>query len=869
MAGHEGSPSPKSTLLPSKTHIPVQTEPIVERPRVAAKLERAKGARLTLLVAPAGYGKTTEIVAWASSERDDAVAWFAVGPEDCAVDRFWLYLGGALSAADPLLDGAVCEDELYDTFAKSLPAIDAAIMRLYEYGRPLSIVLEDLHWIADSGELMASVRHFVRHIPPFVRIVATSRHSLALPLAKMRVEGSLIEIGEDDLTFERPEIALFFRMQGVSLSESQLDEVEGFTHGWPAGCRLAALLFSDNNGDFDARSVRRVRDNMQDYLFEEVLENIDSDVVRFMVKTSLVDSFNISLAKALTDLPLDRVMAYIDTVVADGLFVECVGRNGGETWYRYHSLLSDLLRNRSARLEQSELLQTYGHIFQWYEASGYYEAFVEVAARIRDYAQIRKLIVDNWERLYMDDSPHVLLRWAANLPDSEILCSPFVCAALSMPLALRGENDKAHFYLRHAIACLHDDQDFLFAFCTVQKAFLAVFEGKDDDMRILAEKALRYLPERETYLRGMMMQVGAAANLARCPLEARSSFAQAVDSQLGSGNRLLSCSALCNLAVCDAELGYDAEARHCAQQALSLFEERERLEKPMLGYAWLSLALSSYGQGDLDEVIHACDAADQAMRDGGMTDKRAETLALRAKVAFRRGETGATRMLERALALNEPGALRVLPQLSLVQGCAEAMCSRSLERLVSRDAPVATLLFDAGVACCLDATERYGDVCLIADSIDPDERLPYVHANVVAAVFSEKQAYTQAAERYLLRSVHLAADAGLSSIFTDNALHIVTIARRLALLSEEERAVEFLRRALMGPLPNEESLPRLTEREFDVMRRMATGMSVAEAADDMVVSRETVKKHLANIYAKLGVHSKMQAVALLREQGVL
>lgn len=869
MAEHEGKPTFEGILLPSKIRIPAQGGPTVERRRAAAKLARALQARLTMLVAPAGYGKTTAALSWATGQREATVAWYATGPEDRSVERFWLYLEGALAAADPQLAGTLDEDGLYDTFAKSLPAIDAAIIRLYAYGRPLAIVLEDLHCVADGNEIMASLRHLVRHMPPHVHVVATSRRPLSLPLAKMRVEGALVEVGEDDLAFGPEETARFFQMQGLELSAGQLDEVAGLTHGWPAGCRLVALLCADGATPPGDRSIDRARDDLQDYLFEEVLESIDPAVARFMVETSLVDSFDISLAKALTGLPLDQVMACIDAVVRDGLFVECVGRDGGEAWYRYQPLLADLLRNRSARLDQGELLRIYDRIFRWYEANGYLEAAVEVATRIHDYARIRQLIVDNWERLYMDDAHHVLLRWAANLPQGEILCSPFVCAALSMPLALRGENGKAHALLRHAVENLKDDQDFLFALCAVQKAFLASFEGKDDDMRILAEKALRFLPESEAYLRGMMMQIQAAAHLGRCPLEARALFARAVDAQLGEGNRLLSCSALCNLAVCDADLGYMAEARHYAEQALSLYDEPQRREKPMLSYAWLSLALADYEKGDLDRAERACDAAEESMRDSGMADKRAEVLALRAKIACRRGAPGASETLSRALAVNEPGALRALPQLPLVRGCAEAMRSRSLERLASRDAPAATLLFDAAVAYCLDAAAHCEEACSLADAEDPSERSLFVRANVLAAAFCEKAARTKAAERYLARGARVALECGLPSALTDNAALVAPVADRLARTAEGAGLAAFLRASLSEPSRTEGEAARLTEREIDVMRRVAAGMSVAAAADDMVVSRETVKKHLANIYAKLGVHSKMQAVALLRDQGAL
>ena len=172
------------------------------------------------------------------------------------------------------------------------------------------------------------------------------------------------------------------------------------------------------------------------------------------------------------------------------------------------------------------------------------------------------------------------------------------------------------------------------------------------------------------------------------------------------------------------------------------------------------------------------------------------------------------------------------------------------------------------LAYCLDAVGRYEDACAFADATEAEDRSMFVRASAVACAFSEKVARLGRADAYFERAARHARDSKLDSALAENIAFLRSAAQRFLAQTEDAALAGYVRGLLDADVDAGEA-SRLTEREVDVMRCIAAGLTIAQAADELFVSRETVKKHLANIYGKLGVHSKMQAVALLRDAGVI
>ena len=862
----ESNVSSEIVIVPSKINVPSLTADVIERGELAERLGRTLSCPLTSIVSSAGFGKTTAVVTWARSLDDVPAAWFLLESEDSSLDRFWLYLTAALRIADKGICHAFDEMRLMDDAEAMKPVIDALIVQMAEYGRDFVCVLEDFHTVHDSPEINDSMSYFMRHIPVNAHIVITSRQALRFPTSKMRVEGSLNEIGEDDLCFSEPQTAEFFAKMGFDFSKEEIGAIYCITRGWPTGNRLVSLLGKGKAKDRLGEAIAKAKGSIDDYLFEEVLQELSTPLQRFMVLTSVVGSFCLPLAERICGCTQKEATENLDYLVSNNLFIEKVEREDRENWYRYHRLLADMLHDRLDRYDRERIDAVCRAARDWFEENEYVDYVVELSSRIGDYEKIRMVIIENWQAAYMSDSYGSVIRWASFLPEHELFRSPVVCAVLVMPYAISGATDKANACIAHATERLHEGEDFLYALCMVESAYLASFRNEPEGMLFYTERALASLPENEYYLRGMMRQVQAAALCDSDPLAAKRAFLKTVELQSGYGNKTLTCSACCNLAMVCANLGYLEEACQYNEVALGLYEPAERRFKPMLAYAFLTDMVCSYEKGDFEGVLASYGLLEYASSDGIVPEKLAEAEAMRAKTLYRLGRREARQTFFDAMKANEFGALVAYPTFAMVKDYCDAFRTKAVEHAGAHAEKQYVRLFEFIVAYHLDRVSKYEDLCSFAENLDEDERYLKTHALVAAAAFSEKVARSNRAEAYLGQALERCEAYGFDELVRGNAVYVQSIAVRMT-ETRQERAHPLVRDLAQGMLRQRKTM--LTERERDVVRLIASGLTVANVAEQLYVSRDTVKKHLANVYAKLGVHSKMEAVSILREQGIV
>ncbi|WP_139653205.1 helix-turn-helix transcriptional regulator [Raoultibacter phocaeensis] len=862
----ESIASNEIVIVPSKINVPSLTANVIERSGLVAKLDKALSHPLTSIVSSAGFGKTTGTVTWTRSLEGVPVAWFLLEPEDRSLDRFWLYLTAALRIADKGICRAFDEMRLVNDAEAMKPVIDALAIQMAEYGRDFVCVLEDFHTVHDSSAINDSMSYFMRRVPPNAHVVITSRQTLRFPTSKMRVEGSLNEIVEADLCFSKTQTAEFFAKMGFDFSHDEIDAIYRVTRGWPTGNRLVSLLGKGQAKDRLGEAIAKAKGSIDDYLFEEVLHGLTDSLQQFMVLTSVVGSFCLPLAERICGCTQQEAMENLDFIVGNNLFIEKVEREDRENWYRYHRLLADMLHERLARCGRDRIEAACRAARDWFEENDYVDSVVELSARIGDYEKIRMVIIKNWQAAYMSDNHYSVVRWASFLPESELFRSPMVCAVLAMPYALNDMSEKADACIAHAMSRLHGEEDFLYALCMVENAYLASFRNEPEGMLLYTEKALASLPENEFYLRGMMRQVQAAAFCDSDPLAAKRAFLKTVELQSGYGNKTLTCSACCNLAMVCANLGYLDEARQYNERALGLYEPSERRFKPMLTYAFLTDMIRLYERGDFEGVLESYDLLEFASSDGIVPEKLAEAESLRAKTLYRLNDRTAKQVFFNAMKANEFGALIVFPTFTMAKDYCDAFRTKAVEHAAVCASKQYVRLFEYMVAYHLDRIAKYEDLCSFAEDIDEDERYLKVHALAVAAVFSEKVARFNRAESYFDQALERCVLYGFDELLRGNALYVQSIALR-AVEAQQESASPLLRELAHGSY--HPTRANLTDRETDVVKLIASGYTVARAAEAMFVTRDTAKKHLANVYAKLGVHSKMEAVALLKEQGII
>lgn len=858
----------------------------------------AVDAPVVSIVAPAGYGKTSLAIDLVTRRRRIPVAWYSVGEGDDSLPRFWGYVFAAIRGVSEEAFGELAEITPQSSFAEFQPLLDSVIAAMGTLERPFSLVLEDVHVAMGSEDVRRSIAYLVRNLPPSVRLVLVSRSELDLPLARARIAGGAREFSQEDLTFDGEDVRELFGSVGARISRRRADELARRMGGWPVGLTAAALALGDSTSGSASRAdagveaaLEAVRGDVYDYLAQEVLDSLGPDLCRFLCLTSAVDGYCASLASAMTGVSEADAQRMADSVVAGGLFtqsLEVSGRSsrGGEEWFRYHPLFGDLLRARFDRLPEGSRREALIRARDWYARRGYLDEAVRLSARLEDYDAVRSAIIDNWKALYAADAQGRLLAWGELIPPGEVERYPYLSAVLAVPYALAGDFARASSLVTGAMLRLHDDHDYLFALCMLQKAIIASLRGDHARTRDYAERALLYLPDDQLYLRAVARQTYAGSFGLTDPARAVDILREAELDEVELGDRNVLCSLWGNLAMTLAIMGRLTLAEGYAHRALDLYERGQRAYKPMLGYAWLSLAICDYERGDAASCLevldgHLADPKDGAAPYGVLLG------TLRAKARLALGDARGLEVAAGACPTVPRDASQLYlvacgyPTLDMTRALPRDVLSRAVASL-SRGEPAGPMVavLAAQAAFVTNAVDAYDEVAALADASDGE--LPAVTGRllVTAAAFDELTAHLDASVAHLERAALLARECGMPQFLVENAARLAPALRYEQSHARDGRAASFLRETLAplatdGVTPAGNGNPRgardlgISDREFEAIGLAAEGLTVAQVGEAMFVSSETAKKHLSNLYAKLGVHSKLQAVAKLRELGIL
>ena len=335
----------RTVVAATKLTIPRSRRPLVPRPELTARLDADH--RLALVSAPAGYGKTAVLAAWAAEHRD-RVAWLSCDPSDAEPMRFTYGLLSAVSARWPgvaadafaqLERGAANTHDAAVAVANGLATLDA----------PGVIVVDDLHLAAPSPSLLAA---FLDALPDSFRLVVGTRSDPPLSLAKLRLSGDLVELRGDDLRFSGPELSAFFELRDLPLAVDELHRLHELTEGWPAGAQMAAIALQRGVAHDDFLDAFTTTDRaVGDFLLSEVLASLPPELVDFLVQTSVLDAFDAGLCVDVTGI--DEAPALLDRLLTANLFV--VPLDDQARWYRYHHLFGAFLRARLASLGSARL----------------------------------------------------------------------------------------------------------------------------------------------------------------------------------------------------------------------------------------------------------------------------------------------------------------------------------------------------------------------------------------------------------------------------------------------------------------------------------------------------------------------------------
>ncbi len=474
-------------LVATKLFVPRLRSTLVTRPRLTARFEDGAAARLTLVSAPAGFGKTTALAAWLARDHDvaqRAVAWVSLESDDAQPATFWTYVITALHGAVPGVGASVLPLLRSGRVPPIRTLLTTILNDLAEQPVEVDLVLDDYH-LVDGAALAADLAFLLDHLPPTLHVALSTRADPDLPLARWRARGELVEIRGRDLRFTLAETAAYLsEVNGLSVTPEDVSVLESRTEGWAAALQLAALSMHDRR-DLDTFIAGFAGTDrfVVDYLVDEVLAGLPEAVRSFLIRTCILDRLGGEVCDAVLETTGSRAMLqYIERA---NLFL--IPLDDQRQWYRYHHLFVDVLRAHLLDEEHEVMAALHRRAAVWFDAAGEPVLAVRHALAAGDVERAADLIEAAIPRLQRDRHEATIRSWLGDLPDDVVRRRPVLAIGFVGALMSMNEFDGV-------VARLDDVERLLPAISARLLADPAAAEPISDDLVVLDAAELARIP---------------------------------------------------------------------------------------------------------------------------------------------------------------------------------------------------------------------------------------------------------------------------------------------------------------------------------------------------------------------------------------
>lgn len=885
-------------LLATKTFFPRARSKLVPRPRLLELLSAGLRKPLTLLSAPAGYGKTTLLSDWrARFGSAYPMAWLSLDADDNNLARFLTYISAALETLDPGLP----QDLITQLRLPQLPPMEELITALINganaFPQDFALVLDDCHAITDPG-IHAALSYLLDHQPPRMHLVMLTRADPPIHLAKLRARGDLVELRADDLRFTSEESTLFLNvLMELRLSGENISALDQRTEGWIVGLQMAALSMqgkADANGFIKAftGSNRFILD----FLSEEVIQGQTDEIQMFLLQTSILDRLSGPLCDAILG-ETHHSARMLEELERKNLFL--IPLDDERQWYRYHHLFSELLFLNLKKTRSESVNALYGRAADWFEANGYLEDAVGYALKAQNYERATRLMNQIRTNLLDHGDIRALVSWLNTLPEELVRSQPELCFGNATNLTMQGYFDTAEKWLRLA----EDGSDqmptsdrqvpldkhrFL-----IYRSVYARFRGDLTAAVDLSQRAVELTPVSMVRDWGVVLLfLGHAYYYAGNTDRAEKVLNEAIQANLDSGHMgacLNACHHLAKLRILqgrlhDARTIYEHAVLIASEHGMPIYtgteyaglgdlhREWNQLEEAaveiqkgielaeagdhifFLTDVYLARVRLALAQKDWEVAWGYLQKAEQVNRRSSTSIEIAFLQAWRARLNFTQGKLAEAIAWADCKEVGETASLNPKQEFELLTLARIWLAQGKTSQAASLLEAVRAAAENAGRdGRALEAQMLQA----LADQAAGEEKRAVENISRVLAR-AELEGYTRLfldegpPMAKLLYKVSTQAGAGLRD----------EVGRLLAAYYQEQPDLH----APLAKVSNvSAAVEPLSKREVEVLRLMADGCANKEIAAQLFISVGTVKRHIVHILQKLDAANRTQAVAIARQ----
>jgi len=893
-----------ASLTSTKLMIPLPQQSLVPRKRLIEQMDQGLGKKLTVVSAPAGYGKTMLLSTWANECRIP-LTWISLDDGENDLARFLAYLVAALEKFKPGIWSDITDLLQSPQLPPRKELLSDLINEIGQIQKPFVLILDDYHLISEQA-IHDTVIYLLDNLPPQMHLVISSRADPPLKIARLRARSQLNELHLADLCFNTEEAEqLLNRLMTLGLNHDQVLALTSRTEGWIAGLQMAAVSLrnSVNKADF-IQSFSGSNRYILDFLVEEVLKSQTEEVQNFLMKTSILDQLTASLCDVVVGK--DGSQEILESLERANLFI--ISLDEERSWYRYHRLFRDLLRKKAQQIYPSEVISWHRSAHNWYERRGSLEEAIEHALAAKDYEHAAQLIDASAQLTLTRSEFYTFQGWIRRLPENIVCNRPDLILFYAWALVVSDSPiEKVEAWLEKVditsegivgkVGVLRGYIDFIngevFRAENLLQASLAKLPPEDSLFRNVAiwllslfsvvigdfttgSKALENLVQTSLQKRHIVIAAGALITMAEVHVrlgqlrQAKADYEQALDvARVSSGHLPVAAKALMGIGELWREWNNLELANHYCMEGIQL-AKLFREVTAISGY--ITLANIKLAEGDEQGSYQAMERARELALRTETTDLDDMIVdSYRAKIDVLFGNLDAAgnwaqaRGLDETLDPNELDQKENYYQYHILKYELLVVA----RWLIARDQPEKALIL---LDMLQKKMEEQGRIHLVIEIL------------LLTSVANQKIGDQARVMACFDRCLVLAEPGGYVRLFLDAGTTVRTILRKavksgtcmeytsklLAAFDTETLNREgdlHIPKSQSPPFPN---LPEpLTDREIELLSLIAKGLSNQEIAQRLFISLPTVKWHASNIYRKLGVRNRTQAVVRARSLDIL